>query len=258
LRSCDRWSALGPELAFEDRFAFRRLCEQRRGRAAGCASMLALAARGVHGPACKPGRLVRRARVRRDSCPSALAPAMLGVAAPSQDSLRSLRSLRSTNCDESEHVARCARGPQALALQAAPGPRARPLARHKRSTGPLVSVLAFSAAHRRAAGCPPPPVPAWVWLFRRHATSGGPRGERCPVGAISGATRSAAPGSARAQRALHQLTRRICSNAANAVSVVSYAARPRCEHRSSALGARAARASTSDSRRLSERNERSE
>ena len=34
-------------------------------------------AAGVHGPACKPGRLARRARVRRDSCSSGLAPALL-------------------------------------------------------------------------------------------------------------------------------------------------------------------------------------
>jgi len=37
----------------------------------------------VHGPACKPGRLVRRARVGRDSCSSTLAPhgaALLGAA----------------------------------------------------------------------------------------------------------------------------------------------------------------------------------
>src|SRR5205085_6133469 len=40
--------------------------------------------------------------------------AMLGLAAPSRNSLRSLRSLRSDRRAESDHEARCARGPQAL------------------------------------------------------------------------------------------------------------------------------------------------
>ena len=68
----------------------------------------------------------------------------------------------------------------------------------------------------------------------RNAT-GGLRGRRCPLGAISVATRSAAPGSARAS-ALRDLTCRSCLNAATAGRVVSSAARPRCEHRS-AVGA---------------------
>ena len=57
------------------------------------------------------------------------------------------------------------------------------------------------------------------------------RGGRYPVGAICGATRSAASRPARAARFVH-LTRRDCSSATNAVSEASFAARARCEHRS--------------------------
>jgi hypothetical protein len=62
-------------------------------------------------------------------------------------------------------------------------------------------------------------------------TTGGLRGRRCPLGAISGATRSAAPGSARAS-ALRELTCRGCLNAVSAANEVSSAARPWREHRS--------------------------
>jgi len=62
-------------------------------------------------------------------------------------------------------------------------------------------------------------------------TTGGLRGRCCPRGAISVATRSAAPGSARVS-ALRGLTCRGCLNAATAGSVVSSAARPWREHRS--------------------------
>ena len=72
-------------------------------------------------------------------------------------------------------------------------------------------------------------------VFAPQATTGGCRGRRCPLGAISVATRSAAPGSARAS-ALRELTCRGCLNAATAGSAVSSAARPWCEHRS-AVGA---------------------
>ena len=66
---------------------------------------------------------------------------------------------------------------------------------------------------------------------RPCTTAGGPRGRRHPAGAISVATRSAAPGSARAS-ALRRLTRRGCLNAASEARAVSSAARPRREHRS--------------------------
>ena len=68
-------------------------------------------------------------------------------------------------------------------------------------------------------------------VFATQATAGACRGRRCPLGAISGATRSAAPGSARAS-ALRELTCRGCLNAATAGREVSSAARPWCEHRS--------------------------
>jgi len=76
----------------------------------------------------------------------------------------------------------------------------------------------------------------------RNVACLGEKHQRClsgrwhPAGAISVATRSAGPRSARAS-ALRQLTRGVCLNAANAVSAVSLAARPRTEHRS-AVGAK--------------------
>ena len=57
------------------------------------------------------------------------------------------------------------------------------------------------------------------------------RGRRSPVGATSGAARSAGAGSARVS-APRGLARRACSSAANAVRAASCAARPRSEHRS--------------------------
>ncbi len=152
--------------------------EQRLGRAADSASLLALASRGF--------------------------PAVLGLVAPSQNSLRSLCSLHSNSRDESVVDARCARGPRAL-----------------RS----------SAAQRRCAGCPPEPLPKHRGIRCRHAIAVGLRGGRCRAGAISVATSSAGPGSARAS-ALRQLTRRGCLNAVSAANEVSSAARPRTEQRS--------------------------
>ena len=67
--------------------------------------------------------------------------------------------------------------------------------------------------------------------FAGKADVGGLRGGRCPAGAIWVTTSSAGPGSARAS-ALRCLTRRRCLNAANAVSEVSLATRPRTEQRS--------------------------
>jgi len=95
---------------------------------------------------------------------------MLGSMAPPQNSLRSLRSLRSISCGESEHEARCARGPR---------------------------TLRFSAAHMRCAGRPPTPLPARPWRAGRRTPRASPRGGRYPVGAISGAPSIAAARSAR-------------------------------------------------------------
>ena len=88
---------------FNVHFACEPRREQRHGRVAGSASLLALAARGC--------------------------PAMLGLVAASHNSLRSLRSLRSDRCDESEHEAReYARGHEPCASRRRKGalPATRP------------------------------------------------------------------------------------------------------------------------------------
>jgi hypothetical protein len=79
---------------------------------------------------------------------------------------------------------------------------------------------------------PEPRFANTVGVFVANNTNRGLRGKGCSLGAIWVATSSAGPGSARAQRALRQLTRRGCLNAANEVSAVSSAARPRIEQRS--------------------------
>ena len=152
--------------------------EQRRGRVAGSASLLALAARGC--------------------------PAMLAFVAPSHNSLRSLRSLCSNTCDESDDEAReYARGHESCASRRRKGalPATRP--RLCRGTAGLVAGTARRWPSRQA-------VPGGGDLW-------GGEERRSWVG-----TRSA----------LRNLTRRVCLNAANAVSVVSYATRPKGEHRS--------------------------
>jgi len=65
---------------------------------------------------------------------------------------------------------------------------------------------------------------ASVAVLETNTTTRGLRGKGCPLGAIWVATSSAGPGSARAQHAHQQLTRRGCLNAANEVSAVSSAA----------------------------------
>ena len=90
------------------------------------------------------------------------------------------------------------------------------------------ALLGTSEAHRSLPGRA---FAEPVVVCGTKRTMGGLRGRRCALGAISVATRSAAPGSARAS-ALRDLTCRSCLNAATAGRVVSSAARPRCEHRS--------------------------
>ena len=114
------------------------------------------------------------------------------------NSLRSLRSLRSNTCGKSVHEARCARGPQALALQAAPG---RWPGRSPGTNSPLDCSCpgrAFSAPQRRAAACPHAPLHATLARSLRRATPslhpprirsqrttyGCQRGRRHPPGAI--------------------------------------------------------------------------
>ena len=78
-------SALGISRRSCARFAFAPRADRKGARAGYCAQH-------------------RRSALRADS------PAMLGLAAPSQNSLRALRALRSDNRDESEDNSRCARG----------------------------------------------------------------------------------------------------------------------------------------------------
>jgi len=153
-----------------------------------------------------PGRLLRFtsavAAARRLPCASR----SRGL---SPNSLRSLRSLRS---DKRRQVS-CG-----CAL------RARPHA------------LRCSAPPRRCAACPGAPLLQRPWCSGEelHRCLSG---RRYSAGAISVATSSAGPGSARAS-ALRCLTRRGCLNAANAVSAVSSAARPRTEQRSAVAAKR--------------------
>jgi hypothetical protein len=82
-------------------------------------ALLPLNARFVSGGQCGKGacRAGRSASLVRSTLRFDF-PVLLGLAAPSQNSLRSLRSLRSNNCDESVDDSRCARGPQALRCSA--------------------------------------------------------------------------------------------------------------------------------------------
>jgi hypothetical protein len=156
----------------------------------------------VHGPACMPGLLVRRARVRRDSCPSALAPAMLGLVAR--------RRTRYVRC---AHCARTTATSQLLKRAA------------RAATSP--ALLGASEAYPIL---PEPTFAAAVWVFvanrsvvaSRQAVSG--RGDFW-----GGEKRSPGVG---ARSALRDLTRRGWPNAATAGRVVSSAARPQDEHHS--------------------------
>jgi hypothetical protein len=176
---------------------------QRRTRAGPGASLRRPALRAdVYGPACRPGLLVRRARVRRDSCPSTLAPAMLGLVAR-----------RRTRCVRCAHFARTTATSQLLkrAARAATSPallgasKARPILPGPAFAG---TVLVFGSSRLVVAS--------------RQAVSG--RGDFW-----GGEKRSPAVG---ARSALRGLTRRGWSNAATAGRVVSSAARPQGEHRS--------------------------
>ena len=89
-------------------------------------------------------------------------------------------------------------------------------------------LLGAAEARRRLPG---PAFAEPLRVFATYANTGGGRGRRCPLGAMSGATRSAVPGSARAS-ALRGLTCRSCLNGATAGRAVSSAARPWREHRS--------------------------
>ena len=134
----------------------------------------------------------------------ATSPAVLGLATPPGNSLRSLRSLCSNNPGESADDARCARGSQVLCSSAPP---------HARAQSPTVSHAETSARH---LACTPPPF---------HQGRGRSRGP-----AAHGAAPEEHRATGRARSALRELTRRDCSSTANAVSGASSAAGRSTEH----------------------------
>jgi hypothetical protein len=143
-------------------------------------------------------------------------PAMLGLLARRRT--RCVRcALYAQTAATSQTTKRAARAARSPALLGAS--QGRLVLSTRAFAGPAVAHDAVEPARAWAAGAP------------RCCQSG----RRYPAGAISGATSSAAPGSARAS-ALRDLTRRSCLNAVSAANEVSSAARPRCEQRS-AVGA---------------------
>ena len=181
--------------------------EQRRGRAAGSASLLALAARGC--------------------------PAMLGLVAAPHNSLRSLRSLRSDRCDESEHEAReYARGHEPCASRRRKGglPAARPRLWRYRVV-PAVGMPPWWTARQAVPGG------GDLWGGEREG-----RGSKPACAGLDGPSarcilqRARRPGVG-ARSALRQPTRRICPSAVSAANAASYATRLQAEHRS-AVGAK--------------------
>ena len=154
---------------------------------------------------------------------------MLGLAAPSHNSLRSLRSLRSDRCDESVVDARCARGRKPCASR-----------RLRGALQPARARLCGDGCGGRCEDqnrCLAAGGVRWGrFLGRRegeqgHKRSGGPL-VPCERPGLLARRGLQGQGRVGARSALRQLTRRDCSNGANAVSAVSFAARPRTEHRS--------------------------
>jgi hypothetical protein len=158
-----------------------------------------------------------------------------------------------------------------LALQAALGASAQPLARHEQSTGLFVSGLASSPSQTQPGPGRPQALREQsflgesVWqatgiepeacraLKARHRAKGGldarsspfhsPKEPSVPRQAVGGCAVVRLCGGEEHRvsvgartRALRQLTHRICPSATNAVSEASYAVRPKPEHRS-AVGA---------------------
>ena len=167
----------------------------------------------------------------------ATSPALLGLAAPPHNSLRSLRSLRSNTCGEYVHEARCARGLQALRCSA---PQMRCARRPPTSSRSTDGSLRRKASRRHRAGGSPCRAPAargeerarrplLAFLSQRTGASRKDVGG-CPAARICGAEQRRARG--RARSALRGLTRRGCSSEANAVSAASSATDHEPEHRS--------------------------
>jgi len=116
---------------------------------------------------------------------------------------------------------------QSLALQAALGASAQPLARHKQSTGLFVSGLASSAAPIRPACAPPVALPATGSVCRAaHAAPGSATRHPGRAQRACEALRSTGLLARARTRALRELTRRVCSSAVSAANVASYAAGP--------------------------------
>ena len=146
-----------------------------------------------------PSAQVRRSSLRCDC------PALLGPVAPLRNSLRSLRSLWSNTRNESEHEARCARGPRTLRC---------------------------SAPHMRAVPCPGASLRRHWWCaFRRTPTLWPARRRAGPGRGESAPPRNAGLLAARAFGALRHLTRRMCPSAVSAANVASYATGQKIEYR---------------------------
>jgi hypothetical protein len=206
-----RGTGFGPMRSFaNDGFAGHGRREQRRVRAG-------------------RGTSLRRSPLRAD-CPG------VGLVARRPTHCAHFVRCVQTGGDKSVVDARCARGHE-------PWPcRPRRAGRHGRSQG-------TNGPPDRLCPCSPPrrlrgaPQPARTRLcshcavvFPTHSRDGGACSRRCPARAISVATSSAGPGSARASA--HQpLTRRECLNGMSEANAVSFAARPRTEQRS-AVGAK--------------------
>lgn len=150
----------------------------------------------------RAGRAVGVASMGRPAL-CAGSPAVLGLMNPSRNSLRSLRSLRSNSRDESEHVARCARGSRALCS---------------------------SAPHRRAPAGPTAPLQPTRWRNGRWwDTVVASRWGVLAGGDLGSAEKRRAMGGARS--ALRGLTRRNCLSGVSAANEASFSARPSSEHR---------------------------
>jgi len=199
-------SACGPQPNFDVCFACERLREQSRTRA-GCSAS------------------PRRSPLRVDC------PALLGRVACRQTHCAHFVRCVQTNGDKSVVDARCARGHtpcDARRLRGAAQPARARLCSHR-------GVFSANSNTRGLRGRCCPAGAIWVATSRRARTetvqwtvsawrAAGPLARR--------GLHRPGPGSARAQRAPQQLTRRGCSSAANEVSVASSAARPRTEQRS--------------------------
>ena len=170
------------------------------------------------------GASLRRSTLRVDC------PAVLGLVA--RRSTHCVRYALSAQTDATsqwwKRAARAATSPD-LAGRAVPGGTAvRKAQTVPRTVCVPAHLLGASQARRNL---PARAFAATVEVFAANTSQRRLRGKGCPLGAIWVATSSAGPGSARVS-AHQELTRRGCLNAANEVSAVSSAARPRTEQRS--------------------------